>query len=56
MREAVHGTDVMRVEEREGIAVLTFNRPEKRNAMSDALVDALDRFFRRRLPISRLWC
>jgi len=45
MREAVHGTDVMRVEEREGIAVLTFNRPEKRNAMSDALVDALDRFF-----------
>lgn len=45
MREAVNGTDVMRVEEREGIAVLTFNRPEKRNAMSDALVDALDRFF-----------
>jgi enoyl-CoA hydratase/carnithine racemase len=27
------------------IATITFNRPDKRNAMSDALVDALDAFF-----------
>ena len=27
------------------IATLTFNRPDKRNAMNDALVDALDAFF-----------
>lgn len=27
------------------IATLTFNRPEKRNAMNDALIDELDQFF-----------
>ena len=27
------------------IAVLTMNRPNKRNAMNDTLLDSLDRFF-----------
>ena len=37
--------EVIRTEIIDNIAVLTFARPEKRNAMNDALVDALDRFF-----------
>ena len=36
---------VMRIEIDGDIATLTFNRPDKRNAMNDALVDALDAFF-----------
>ena len=36
---------VMRVEQKGDIAYLTFSRPEKRNAMNDALIDALDAFF-----------
>jgi len=38
-------SDVMRIEVKGDIAFLTFTRPEKRNAMNDALVDELDRFF-----------
>ncbi len=33
--------DVLRVEEKEGILILWLNRPEKRNALNAALVDAL---------------
>lgn len=36
---------VVRVTVEGDIATLTFDRPEKRNAMNDALVDALDSFF-----------
>ncbi len=36
---------VIRLDIRDDIAVITFDRPEKRNAMNDALVDALDAFF-----------
>jgi enoyl-CoA hydratase/carnithine racemase len=37
--------EVMRVDIDDGVALLTFTRPAKRNAMNDALVDALDDFF-----------
>ncbi|MBM2323893.1 MULTISPECIES: crotonase/enoyl-CoA hydratase family protein [Marivita] len=37
--------DVTRVEIEGDIATLIFDRPEKRNAMNDALVDDLDQFF-----------
>lgn len=36
---------VTRTEINGELAVITFDRPEKRNAMNDALIDALDRFF-----------
>lgn len=36
---------ITRVEIDGDIATLIFDRPEKRNAMNDALIDALDRFF-----------
>lgn len=36
---------VTRIEVEEGIATITFDRAEKRNAMNDALVDELDSFF-----------
>jgi enoyl-CoA hydratase/carnithine racemase len=36
---------ITRVEVRDGIAVMTFDRPDKRNAMNDGLIDALDRLF-----------
>ncbi|MEZ5931823.1 MAG: crotonase/enoyl-CoA hydratase family protein [Alphaproteobacteria bacterium] len=36
---------ISRLDVRDGIAVMTFDRPDKRNAMSDALIDALDRLF-----------
>ena len=36
---------VIEVDVSEGIATLTFNRPEKRNAVNDQLVDELDTFF-----------
>ena len=36
---------VIRTEIEDGIATLVFDRPDKRNAMNDALVDALDAFF-----------
>lgn len=38
-------TSVTRVDVDGDIATIVFNRPEKRNAMNDALVDALDAFF-----------
>jgi (methylthio)acryloyl-CoA hydratase len=37
--------DVLKTEMQGPIAVLTMNRPAKRNAMCDALLDALDQFF-----------
>lgn len=36
---------VLKIETRGEIALLTMNRPEKRNAMSDALLNAIDGFF-----------
>lgn len=36
---------VTRVEVDGDIATLIFDRPEKRNAMNDALIDDLDQFF-----------
>ena len=45
MTDGRHQCDVMRIEVENGVAVLRFSRPEKRNAMNDALVDALDWFF-----------
>lgn len=38
-------SDVLIVEIEGPLAILTMNRPDKRNAMCDALLDALDRFF-----------
>ena len=38
-------TPVTRTEIDDGIATIVFDRPDKRNAMNDALVDALDAFF-----------
>lgn len=37
---------VLKIERRGEIALLTMNRPEKRNAMSDTLLHAIDSFFR----------
>ncbi|WP_375688961.1 crotonase/enoyl-CoA hydratase family protein [Pseudooceanicola sp. LIPI14-2-Ac024] len=37
--------DVLNIEIRDRIAILTMNRPDKRNAMSDGLLSALDGFF-----------
>ena len=34
-----------RVDIEDDIAIVTFDRPDKRNAMNDALIDDLDRFF-----------
>ncbi|MEO0764334.1 MAG: crotonase/enoyl-CoA hydratase family protein, partial [Pseudomonadota bacterium] len=39
--------DLMQIEVAGDIATLTFNRPDKRNAINDALVDALEAFFAR---------
>ena len=39
-------TDVLRIDRRGAVAVLTMNRPYKRNAMSEGLLTALDDFFR----------
>ncbi|MEY8839818.1 enoyl-CoA hydratase-related protein, partial [Cribrihabitans sp. XS_ASV171] len=38
-------TSPIRIEQHDDIALLTFDRPDKRNAMNEALVDALDAFF-----------
>lgn len=38
-------TDTLRVNEKGGIAHLVLNRPQKRNALNDALVAALDSYF-----------
>lgn len=37
--------DLLLIGVKDGIATLTMNRPDKRNAMSDRLLEALDRFF-----------
>ena len=41
--------DVLTVTSRNTIAHLTLNRPEKRNALNDDLVAAIDGFFAARL-------
>lgn len=38
-------TDIIKVELQDNIAVVTMNRPGKRNAMNEDLLDALDNFF-----------
>lgn len=38
-------SDILRVRTEGPIAILTMNRPEKRNAMSDALIREIDTFF-----------
>ena len=45
MQQTTAQTPVTRVEIDGDIATIVFDRPEKRNAMNDALVDALDTFF-----------
>ena len=40
-------TDLIQIDVADDIATLTFNRPDKRNAINDALIDALDAFFAR---------
>ncbi len=45
MPDGAMQTQVTRINITGDIATLTFDRPEKRNAMNDALVDDLDRFF-----------
>jgi (methylthio)acryloyl-CoA hydratase len=47
MADQDQSKSVMRVEIDGDIATLIFDRPDKRNAMNDALVDALDAFFSR---------
>lgn len=37
---------ILRIEVADGVATLVMNRPDKRNAMSDALLEAIDGFFR----------
>ena len=39
--------EMLKIEIEGDIAVLTMNRPDKRNAMCDALLDAIDGFFRK---------
>lgn len=41
---------MLEVEVSDGIAVLTMNRPDKRNAMCDQLLDEIDGFFRNPPP------
>jgi enoyl-CoA hydratase/carnithine racemase len=38
--------EMLKIDVADGIAVLTMNRPAKRNAMCDALLDGIDAFFR----------
>ena len=45
MDKSSPGPDGLTIDIEDDIAVLSFNRPGKRNAVNDALIDALDRFF-----------
>jgi enoyl-CoA hydratase/carnithine racemase len=45
MADGGNAGQIVRLEIEEGIAVLTLDRPDKRNAMNDDLVAALDAFF-----------
>ncbi len=45
MADGARGQDVARIERHGDVAVIVFDRPDKRNAMNDDLVDSLDRFF-----------
>ena len=47
MREIETGTDDLLARVEDGVAVLTLNRPDRRNALSRALLDALARDARR---------
>ena len=40
------GDDILKVDLHDHVAVLTFNRAAKRNAMSDRLILAIEDFFR----------
>jgi enoyl-CoA hydratase/carnithine racemase len=37
--------DIVKIAQEGPVAILTMNRPDKRNAMSDGLLEAIDRFF-----------
>jgi len=45
MADASSPKRATRIEQHNDIAVITFDRPEKRNAMNDLLIDELDAFF-----------
>lgn len=45
MADGGGGRDVVRVERRGAVAVVVLDRPDKRNAANDALIEALDAFF-----------
>jgi enoyl-CoA hydratase/carnithine racemase len=53
MTEKSKAADVIAITHHDDIAVLTFNRPDKRNAMNDELVGALDAFFSSPPPSTR---
>jgi (methylthio)acryloyl-CoA hydratase len=38
-------SDILKIDVHDSVATLTMNRPEKRNAMCDALLDSIDAFF-----------
>ena len=42
-----HPEDILKIDVQDSIAVLTLNRPAKRNAMCDELLGAIDAFFSR---------
>ena len=46
--------EMLKIELDGDIAVLTMNRPDKRNAMCDALLEAIDAFFRNPPPVVKV--